>query len=306
MEDNKSSVGVVVLCGIFLLGLISFVGWFLGSNNVATPAGYVGYVTQGSIMGKKTFVGTQQGPTSTGKIWLVDAINVSVTPYTFNEEFSGDTAVQSKDNLKVAFSVHLIWQIKGDRVQEFMDKYSTLESSDKTDDIVEAAYKNFLQQRLRTLARAAVEKYAALDAKDNIDLIGSQIEKQVQDICSSTPFAVSSVVVGNIQPPKQITDSIEIKLAKQQEMEQQEYENQIASKQKQRKVIDAEGVSEAMRIINGTLTPAYLQHEAIEAQKGMVNSPNHTVIYIPVGNNGVPLVGTFDTTMAQPTSQPIK
>ena len=37
----------------------------------------------------------------------------------------------------------------------------------------------------------------------------------------------------------------------------------------------------------------YIQHEAIEAQKLMVNSPNHTTVYIPVGPMGVPLTGTF-------------
>ena len=34
----------------------------------------------------------------------------------------------------------------------------------------------------------------------------------------------------------------------------------------------------------------------IEAQKLMVNSPNHTVVYIPVGSMGVPLTGTFNAT----------
>jgi hypothetical protein len=39
----------------------------------------------------------------------------------------------------------------------------------------------------------------------------------------------------------------------------------------------------------------YIQHEAIEAQKAMVNSPNHTTIYIPVGPMGVPVVSTTDS-----------
>ena len=56
-----------------------------------------------------------------------------------------------------------------------------------------------------------------------------------------------------------------------------------------------------MEIINQRLTPTYLQHEAIEAQKAMVGSPNHTTIYIPVGPMGVPLVGTFDTQSGQET-----
>ena len=51
-----------------------------------------------------------------------------------------------------------------------------------------------------------------------------------------------------------------------------------------------------MEIINQRLNAQYLQHEAIEAQKAMVGSPNHTTIYVPVGPMGVPLVGTVDLT----------
>ena len=36
----------------------------------------------------------------------------------------------------------------------------------------------------------------------------------------------------------------------------------------------------------------YVQYEAIQAQQKMVNSPNHTEVYIPVGPMGVPIVGT--------------
>jgi hypothetical protein len=48
-----------------------------------------------------------------------------------------------------------------------------------------------------------------------------------------------------------------------------------------------------MQIIRGQLNPLYIQHEAIEAQKLMVNSPNHTTVYIPVGPMGVPLTAAF-------------
>jgi len=50
-----------------------------------------------------------------------------------------------------------------------------------------------------------------------------------------------------------------------------------------------------MQIIRGQLSAMYIQHEAIEAQRQMINSPNHTVVYIPVGPMGVPLTGTFNT-----------
>jgi hypothetical protein len=60
------------------------------------------------------------------------------------------------------------------------------------------------------------------------------------------------------------------------------------------KITEAGGIAEAQRIINATLTDKYLQHEAIQAQEKMADSPNHTTIYIPSGQNGIPLVRTVN------------
>lgn len=72
----------------------------------------------------------------------------------------------------------------------------------------------------------------------------------------------------------------------QKENQQVAVEKQIA----RQKVAEAHGIRRSQNIINATLTPLYVQHEAIQAQLAMANSPNHTEIYIPSGNNGVPLV----------------
>ena len=69
------------------------------------------------------------------------------------------------------------------------------------------------------------------------------------------------------------------------------------------RIVEARGISEAQHIINATLTDKYLQHEAINAQEKMANSPNHTTIYIPSGTNGIPLVKTVDE---EPAGKPGK
>ena len=51
---------------------------------------------------------------------------------------------------------------------------------------------------------------------------------------------------------------------------------------------------EVATAVSRQLSPMYIQHEAIKAQKQMVNSPNHTVVYIPTGPMGVPITGTFE------------
>jgi hypothetical protein len=69
---------------------------------------------------------------------------------------------------------------------------------------------------------------------------------------------------------------------------------QVERQKAQIRIVDAEGIAKSQQIINATLTDRYLQHEAIQAQLQMANSPNHTTIYIPSGNNGIPLVKTVD------------
>ena len=71
-------------------------------------------------------------------------------------------------------------------------------------------------------------------------------------------------------------------------------EIEIERKERTKREVQAQGIANAMQIIRGQLSDMYIQHEAIEAQKLMVNSPNHTVVYIPVGNMGVPLTATFN------------
>jgi hypothetical protein len=69
---------------------------------------------------------------------------------------------------------------------------------------------------------------------------------------------------------------------------------QVEKQKAQIRIVDAEGIAKSQQIINATLTDRYLQHEAIQSQMTMANSPNHTTIYIPSGNNGIPLVKTVD------------
>lgn len=63
---------------------------------------------------------------------------------------------------------------------------------------------------------------------------------------------------------------------------------QVAQQKAQITVAQANGIAESQRIINGTLTPLYLQHEAIQAQESQSNK----IIYVPSGDQGIPLVQT--------------
>lgn len=79
--------------------------------------------------------------------------------------------------------------------------------------------------------------------------------------------------------------------------------NQLIEVEKRKaevRVAEARGIAESQQIISTSLTSNYLQYLAIGAQKEMAHSPNHTQIYIPVGNNGIPLVKNVDANANDP------
>jgi regulator of protease activity HflC (stomatin/prohibitin superfamily) len=289
----------LVIVGVFLVALCAGMTWLLGSRNPYTPAGYVGYLTRGAVFGKSIFYGTQRGPTSAGRSWLLDVTNVSVTPYTYTEDFTGEDAVLSKDNLKIAFRVHTVWRVDESRVPLFMERFSTTVSDrgheKEPDTIVKVAYGNFIREPLRTYARDEVQQRNGLEVKDALIAIGDAVLARIRTYAADSPFTITSVVVGNVQYPSEVADAVSRKLAATQELQRKDTEIEIERKERTKREVQAQGIANAMQIIRGQLSGMYIQHEAIEAQKAMVNSPNHTVVYIPVGPMGVPITGTFPT-----------
>ena len=284
---------------ILLLLFIGFgsILWLFGSRNPYTPAGYVGYLTKGAVFGQSRFHGVQRGPTSPGRGWLLDVTNVSVTPYTYTEEFVGDHSVLSRGNLKISFAVHTVWRVNEERVPLFMERFSTTVTNGDTekspDAIVKVAYGHFVREPLRTFARDEVQRRNGLTVKDELIPIGEAVLTRIREYAIDSPFIIGSVVVGNVQYPSEIADAVSRKLAATQELERKDTEIEIERKERTKREVQATGIANAMQIIRGQLNALYIQHEAIEAQKLMVNSPNHTTVYIPVGPMGVPLTGTF-------------
>jgi len=291
--------GSLVIVGVSLVALCTGMIWLLGSRNPYTPAGYVGYLTRGAVFGKSIFYGTQRGPTSAGRKWLLDVTNVSITPYTYTEDFTGEDAVLSKDNLKIAFRVHTVWRVDESRVPLFMERFSTTMSErgheKEPDAIVKVAYSNFIREPLRTFARDEVQQRNGLEVKDALIAIGDNVLTRIRTYAADSPFTLTSVVVGNVQYPAEVADAVSRKLAATQELQRKDTEIEIERKERTKREVQAQGIANAMQIIRGQLSGMYIQHEAIEAQKAMVNSPNHTVVYIPVGPMGVPITGTFPT-----------
>jgi len=123
-------------------------------------------------------------------------------------------------------------------------------------------------------------------------LFAKMIIKQMSDKLDDKGIIIDNALIRTISPPKAVDIAINKKLKAQQQIEEKDYQIKVELKEKKRKRIKAEGIDMYNRIINRNMTAKILQYKAIEAQKAMVKSKNHTTIYIPTGANGIPLIRT--------------
>ena len=250
-----------------------------GCSNPSTPEGFEGYLKQGAFLGREAFFDVQEGPRSPGLGWLISAVNIDMRWNTYDEEFE----VMSSDNLNLAFHAHAVIKPKKGAVRQIVEIYGG-----------EEWYKRNMQQPFRNAVYEAVSGYKALEAKDKREEIGKGVLDKFLSYISDKPFSLQAVVIGTINLPGQVATAQELKIAKETELERKHFEIEIAKQNAIVRVEEARGIAESQRIINGTLTVLYLQHEAIDAQKQMAGNQNHTTIYIPSGENGIPLVRTLE------------
>jgi len=242
---------------------LAFIIFICNCTNPKTPAGYEGYLYRKPYIGTQKFKRTQKGPASPGLRWRWKVINIDVRWQTCNEKFK----VISKDNLELNFNAHIVIRPKPGSVKDIVETYGG-----------EDWYERTVRQPFRNSILDAVAGYKALEAKDKRDEIASKAFEKFRSW---------------IQEPPRVKEAQDLKIAKETELERKKFEVEIEKKDAEIRVIEARGIAQAQRIINASLTPLYVQHEAIQAQKAMADSPNNTMIYIPVGAQGVPLVYTI-------------
>lgn len=250
-----------------------------GCTNPHSPAGHEGYVfEEPRAFGEGGFRGTVAGPGNYGiSMWRNRIVNIDLRPATYTEEFS----ILVKDDLNVAFRVHAVLEVEQGKVRSVVDDFGA-----------EHWYPRFIKEPFRTIVRQAVQEYASRELKAERDTIAKTIESELGSYLADTPFEMLRLAVGNIDYPPVVAQAVEKKLAAKQLLEEKATQREIAQRDAEIRIEEAKGIAEAQKIINATLTPNYLQHEAIQAQRTMADAPNHTTVYIPVGANGLPLVHT--------------
>lgn len=103
-----------------------------------------------------------------------------------------------------------------------------------------------------------------------------QAVKEKLNVELSQYATINQVVFEDIELPASITDAIEKQQAELEKIKQKENEKQVAIKQAEIRRIEAQGIADANKIIQWSLTQEYLQYEAIQKL-----NPSAQKIFIP-------------------------
>lgn len=264
-----AGIGGVVF-GIILL---------ISSMIVVIDAGEVGAVV---IFGK-----VQKNTLENGIHIVPPYANIIKYPVRLREfSLTGGNMVEIKvaDGLTVGIDSTILYAINPKMAGEVYKKVAVS---------IESLERRILMPIVRTIIRDVCSKYRAEEiyALKRVT-ITKEIETNIKTLTGKKGILVDQFMIRDIVLPKVVNDAIQMKISAQQEAEAMEYKKQKAEKQAEIKIVEARGLAQAQRIINSTLSPNYLQHEAIQAYKSLAGSENTTFIIMPVGtkSTGLPII----------------
>ena len=268
------------------LGLLSFGLAFLSLISASFTIIEPGYVGVPVLFGN---VGSQSLPAGFHPIFfLTDIYKMSIqtknyTMSSVNNEGNkaGDDAVAtlSRDQLILKFDVSVWYHLDPSQANNV---YSNIGL-------------NYEEVIVRPAIRTALVNAATkFDASDVMSLQRDAYTKMVTDLLlqelNGKGVVLDKVLIRNVEPPTTVSDAIAAKLKASQEAQQMEYTIQFAQKEAERKAIEAQGISNAQKIIGNGLTQNYLQWYYISQLKDVVSSPNNSTIILPYDQKLTPLL----------------
>lgn len=290
-KQNVVFIGLVVLViGVVLLLL----GYLFCFKTIGQ--GEVGVI---SWFGKLEDQTLESGPHIVNPFKSVARVSIQKQR---NEE---QATVPTKSGLSVGVKAIMIYRLEPTKVPQLMREVGPTYEEKLLDPVfrnsVRDATAEFEAESLYTDARSKVESMI--------------FDKVTKELSSNGYFVVEQVMLQDPVLPTSVQDRINAKVSaeqdairtqyifKQQELQakanarqaEPEAEGQLKRKEleAQAKAVEAKGIAEAQLIIKKDLDDNYLRYLWIEALKESAKHNNAT-IYIPTGNDGMPLFKSVD------------
>ncbi len=182
----------------------------------------------------------------------------------------------SKEGLTVQSDVSILYRVIGKDAPQIIEKlgqnYEQVVILPVFRSAVADVSSRFYAKDMHTGQRAAIEV-----------AIKDQMMTQLKD----RGFVVEAVLLKSIVLPAGLAKAIEDKLEAEQDAQRMQFILDKERQEAQRRLIEAEGIRDAQKIINEGLTPMLIQFKSIEAFNKLSTSPNSKVI---ITNGNTPML----------------
>lgn len=155
--------------------------------------------------------------------------------------------------------------------------------------------KSYVENLIRPELRSAVRKIIGQYTPEELyatkrQEIETKIEESTREILGGNYIELKALLFRSIKLPPKIKESIEQKLAADQEAQKYDYLIEKEKKEAERRRIDAEGKAAANRILSQSLTDKILKEKGILATEELAKSSNSKIIVIGSGESGLPII----------------
>lgn len=159
------------------------------------------------------------------------------------------------------------------------------------DEIGEGYQQIIVKDLIRTTVRKVVGRFTPEELySSKRDQVESEIVEVLESYLVEKHVTLQSAFVRSIKLPKQIEDAIQDKLSQEQESLKYEFKIDREKKEKERKMIEAEGIKEFQRIVSEGISDKLLKWKGIEATQDLAKSTNSKVVIIGSGKDGLPII----------------
>lgn len=273
MNNIKKNIGMVVLA---ILGL-----WLFFSSIVIIDAGETGVY---SLFGKVRDQELKSGFHLVIPLAKVTRMTIRTEEYTMSKSVtegkkSGDDSISAltKEGLEVSLDITVFYHLDENQASEIF----------KT--VGEAYEDKIVRPEIRSTIREVVAQFNASELYSNKREEANQnILNQLKEKLGARGIIVEETLLRNVSLPANLAQSIQEKMQAQQEAEKYEFILQKEAKEKQRKVIEAEGQRDAQKIINESLSNNYLYYlyiSSLKDRQGTIYVPTGTTTGMPLFNN---------------------
>jgi len=204
--------------------------------------------------------------TTSGTVWFnpINSKIIKVSTQTENLELT--ISLPSKEGLSITSQISILYQINPAKVTDVVNDLGL-------------NFEPIIANIFRSAAADVCARYNAKDMHSGMRAgIETAIAERMGEVLADRGILIEEVLLKSIQLPQALSMSIEQKLQAEQDALRMKFVLEQEKLEAQRKLIEAEGVRDAQKILAQGLTKQILELKSIEAFIQLAKSQNSKVI----------------------------